>query len=139
MMSDDWPPAPPDKQTPSNKVPDDTRVTDHLANERTMLAWSRTGVAVMALGFVVARFGIVLRQIGQGEVRRLPLAISTWFGIALVMVGTILLLLSTIQYVQIGREISTHSYRWSPRLGLCLGIVLLLAGLLLAVYLLLTG
>jgi uncharacterized membrane protein YidH (DUF202 family) len=60
MMMDDQSPASPEKQAPSNKAPDDSRVRDYLASERTMLDWSRTGVAVMALGFVVARFGLVL-------------------------------------------------------------------------------
>ena len=31
-----------------------------MANERTYLAWVRTGIAVMALGFVVAKFGIII-------------------------------------------------------------------------------
>ncbi|HGE72837.1 TPA: DUF202 domain-containing protein, partial [Candidatus Poribacteria bacterium] len=35
-----------------------TKVTDHMANERTYLAWVRTGITIMALGFVVAKFGI---------------------------------------------------------------------------------
>ncbi len=34
---------------------------DYLAAERTFLAWVRTGVSAMGLGFVVARFGIFLR------------------------------------------------------------------------------
>jgi putative membrane protein len=139
MTMDHRPPASPEKQAPVSEVPDDSRATDYLANERTMLAWSRTGVAVMALGFVVARFGLVLRELRPGEVRPLPQSISTAFGVALVLAGTVLLLLASIRYVQIGRDIGTRSFRWSPRLGLCLAIVLLLAGVLLAVYLLLTG
>jgi uncharacterized membrane protein YidH (DUF202 family) len=74
----------------------------------------------------------------RGEVRPLSQSISTAFGVALVLVGTVLLLLASIRYMQIGRDISTHSFRWSPRLGLSLAVVLL-AGVLLAVYLLLTG
>jgi putative membrane protein len=35
----------------------------HQANERTMLAWLRTGIALMAFGFAIARFGLFLRQI----------------------------------------------------------------------------
>jgi putative membrane protein len=89
-MMDDRPPASPEKQAPSNKAPDDSRVRDYLANERTMLAWSRTGVAVMALGFVVARFGLVLGELRLGGVHPLPQSISTAFGIALVLVGTVL-------------------------------------------------
>jgi putative membrane protein len=49
---------------------DDGNVSDHLANERTYLAWIRMGIAIIALGFVVARFGRFLREFS-------PLAQST--------------------------------------------------------------
>jgi uncharacterized membrane protein YidH (DUF202 family) len=38
---------------------------DRLANERTSLAWLRTGIAVSGLGYVVARFDIFLQQIAE--------------------------------------------------------------------------
>lgn len=34
------------------------------AAERTLLAWIRTGLAMMGFGFVVARFGAFLRAVG---------------------------------------------------------------------------
>jgi uncharacterized membrane protein YidH (DUF202 family) len=40
--------------------------TDYLANERTFLAWIRTAVTIMAFGFVVARFGLLLRELAGG-------------------------------------------------------------------------
>ncbi|MGI0068832.1 MAG: YidH family protein, partial [Nitrosopumilaceae archaeon] len=43
-----------------DKKPD--RSTEHLANERTFLAWLRTCIALMGLGFVVARFSLFLRE-----------------------------------------------------------------------------
>ena len=44
------------------------KVTDHLANERTFLAWMRTGLATITFGFVVERFGLLLRELGfQGQ------------------------------------------------------------------------
>ncbi len=39
------------------------KVSDHLANERTYLAWVRTGITVIALGFVVSKFGILVKEI----------------------------------------------------------------------------
>src|ERR1700693_568532 len=39
------------------------RVSDHLASERTYLAWLRTGIATIGLGFVVAKFGLAIRAL----------------------------------------------------------------------------
>ena len=41
----------------------EAKITDYLANERTYLAWLRTGIATIALGFVVARFGLLIRTL----------------------------------------------------------------------------
>jgi putative membrane protein len=46
-----------------NKVPASKFENELLANERTFLAWLRTSIAVMSLGFVVARFGLWLREL----------------------------------------------------------------------------
>ena len=39
------------------------RARDHLANERTFLAWVRTGAAIVVFGFAIGRFAIALRQL----------------------------------------------------------------------------
>ncbi|MDP9149804.1 MAG: DUF202 domain-containing protein, partial [Myxococcota bacterium] len=44
----------------------------HQANERTMLGWIRTGLALMAFGFAIARFGVFLREVAS--VGRIPAA-----------------------------------------------------------------
>ena len=43
--------------------PDHTR--EHLANERTFLAWVRTALGLIGLGFVLARMGLFLRQLAD--------------------------------------------------------------------------
>ena len=42
---------------------DEKRATEYLANERTFLAWSRTSIAIISLGFVVAKFSLWLNQL----------------------------------------------------------------------------
>src|ERR1700677_1155070 len=68
-----------------------------LAIERTLLAWIRTGLALMGFGFVVARFGFFLREVVSLE-RNAPVhprpGISLWLGIAMVTLGIAVHLLS---------------------------------------------
>jgi putative membrane protein len=80
----------------------------HQANERTMLAWIRTGIALMAFGFAIARFGVFLRQVAS--VGAVPIHLqrgvgSAWVGAILVALGMLANLLATIRYAQIRRAI----------------------------------
>ena len=73
-----------------------------------MLAWIRTGIALMAFGFAIARFGVFLRQVasmGQGPVHPAHGVGSAWVGAVLVALGMVANLLATIRYGQIRRAI----------------------------------
>lgn len=60
-------------------------MTDELANDRTFLAWLRTGISVSGLGFVVAKFALLLEQVGRpAHANR---ALSTVVGVVLVLAG----------------------------------------------------
>ncbi|MGZ3601195.1 MAG: YidH family protein [Ktedonobacterales bacterium] len=114
-------------------------VRDHLANKRTMLAWCRTAIAVIALGFVVARFGLLLRELAPLVPRHIPEGTSTVFGTLLVAAGGVLSILAMVDYLRTGRDIDRNTYRWSPVLEIALSLVLVLASVILAVYLVVTG
>ena len=75
----------------SAPTPQKAGVSDYLAAERTLLAWIRTGLAMMGFGFVVARFGLFLQQIQtmQTSSSEQPYGLSLWFGTALIVVGVI--------------------------------------------------
>jgi len=84
--------------TTNQTVPETLRV--HQANERTLLAWVRTGIALMAFGFAIARFGVFLTQVARlehptAEAQRFG---SAWVGAALVALGMLSNLLATVRY-----------------------------------------
>ena len=127
-------PGEPEKETPSP-----SRTRDHLANERTLLAWVRTSIAIIGLGFIVARFGLLLRELGATNPHPLPTGVSTVIGVALTVCGVIVLLLSLQRYRTVGEGIERNEYGWSPRLAIALTLVLAAAGVLLAIYLIITA
>jgi putative membrane protein len=127
-------PGEPEKETPSP-----SRTRDHLANERTLLAWVRTSIAIIGLGFIVARFGLLLRELGATNPHPLPTGISTIIGVALTVCGVVVLLLSLQRYRTVGDGIERNEYNWSPRLAIALTLVLAAAGVLLAIYLIITA
>jgi putative membrane protein len=127
---------------PQEPSPPTGEIRDHLANERTMLAWVRTSIAIMALGFVVARFGLLIRELRQVSATHAASAatgISTAFGTVLVLCGALLTILALLRYVRTGRAIEAGAYRWSPLLNVLLAAALVVAGILLAIYLVLTA
>jgi len=86
--------------------------SDHAANERTFLAWVRTGIAVIAFGFVIEKFNLFLLSIaaaGLGnEVHRSQLAalsgrIGRYDGLVLILGGVGLVVLATARFMRITR------------------------------------
>jgi putative membrane protein len=112
--------------------------TDSLANERTFLAWVRTGIAIMAFGFVAVKFSLFIHQIAilVDHKIALPDAVySYWFGLGLVILGTIMSLLAFMRYRQVENQLNEKKYRSNTLLSLLLTTCILFAGVLLLVYL----
>ena len=87
-------------------APADSQFRDHAANERTLLAWIRTGVALMAFGFAIARFGLFLREVAQvGQVKVAHGAGSAWFGVALVVLGLVTNAAATVRYATVRKAL----------------------------------
>ena len=99
---------------------------DHLANERTLLAWSRTGLAVIGLGFVVARFALGGKSVTE---------LSTAFGVALVVCGAGLLAVGLRGYLRVGEAITRRDFHWTPTRGIAIAGLLELCAIIVCVYL----
>ena len=63
-------------------MPDNSnRARDHLANERTFLAWVRTAAAIVVFGFAIGRFSIAMRQLTMLQGHPVHTAgLSVWMG-----------------------------------------------------------
>lgn len=127
------------EEPPTPPAPSPSATRDHLANERTLLAWGRTSVAIMGLGFIVARFGLLLRELARPGARPAAPGVSAGFGVALVLAGALLLALAFWRYLRVAADIQHNRVRWDPWLTSLLTGVLVLAGVVLAIYLLFTA
>ena len=113
-----------------------------LAAERTLLAWIRTGLALMGFGFVVARFGLFLHELAA--VRQAPMPHgggSLWIGIALVALGIIVLVVAAARFREYSATLSTgrSSAPPGPAFALTVTLVLAVAGIAMVAYLLTVG
>ena len=123
------------------KIEEDPRI--RMAGERTLLAWVRTGLAMMGLGFVVARFGLFLREITPVGLtsQHQPTGFSLWIGTALVIVGVIVNLLAAWEHFRFLRRIEMNlpyrAPRWSQ--GIIVAAFLSIIGCVMAIYLVLLG
>jgi putative membrane protein len=112
---------------------------DYLAAERTFLAWIRTGLALMGLGFVVARFGLFLQTLQLNDPGRAtqPYGLSFWFGTALILLGVVIQILSTFTHVHLIRRLANGNANFGrpSSLAITLAVILALLGLGLAIYL----
>lgn len=116
----------------------DSRFRDHAANERTLLAWIRTGIALMAFGFAIARFGLFLREVAQaGQIRVNVRGLgSAWFGVALVVLGLFTNAAALGRYLSIRRALERQqSIVPNPLLAYGLGIGSVLVAVAMAVML----
>lgn len=131
-------------ETTKNKKPSkapDRR--DHMANERTFLAWVRTSIAIMAFGFVVEKFALFIKGLEHSfekadtsSVTTHSLGSSTIFGMVLVATGALIGLLAFVRYKKVEREIFEDTYRPWIMLDVLVAMLILVIGIFLTFYML---
>jgi putative membrane protein len=122
------------------------RYADHAANERTFLAWVRTGIATIAFGFVVEKFNLFVLTLAEAnaidaakraQFEKFSGSFSHYDGLALVVVGMAIIAISLLRFVRTTRLIDDqeiHSAN-SVRPELVLSVVLALIVATLTVHL----
>src|ERR1700749_3172941 len=120
--------------------------SDHAANERTFLAWVRTGIAVIAFGFVVEKFNLFVRTLAQSapnggagqfhDLPRLSGRFNHYDGLVLILIGIAIIVVSLVRFVRTGRLIDDQDVHSAAgvRTELILAVVLALGVGVTAVY-----
>ncbi|MFO0956397.1 MAG: DUF202 domain-containing protein [Isosphaeraceae bacterium] len=109
----------------------------YFAAERTLLAWVRTGLTVMGLGFVVARFGLFLQVLRRDATPQSSIG-STLIGVGLVVLGSSAVAIAARQHVRFCRGMPAGSRPQPDPMATSVGLAIALAavGLVLAGYML---
>lgn len=108
---------------------DSNYIQQHLANERTYLAWIRTSITIIGVGFLITNlhFSFISKdQLGD--------ILAQTIGLASILAGIITIILSTIGYFKKGRNINNQTFVYPKVINLCLSILLLIIFLFFGTY-----
>ena len=112
---------------------------NYMAAERTFLAWLRTGISLMGFGFVVARFGLFLREmvVSAPKVPHETAGFSLPVGILLIVLGMIVNVVAGLQHSRYIRALDRGEFRstFDSRFAYLLGALLAVVGTVMAIYL----
>jgi putative membrane protein len=117
-------------------VEDSNRARDHLANERTFLAWVRTSVAIVVFGFAIGRFAIAMRQLTefQGRGSRTT-GFSVWMGMSAILAGVVMVGAGLMRYRKTRAQLDEGKFEPAGFIVDLVTILTVLFGLALAGYL----
>lgn len=112
-----------------------------FAAERTLLAWLRTGLTVIGLGFIISRFGLFIQLLAsQPLAQQTNATISVIFGIGFVIIGSLAIAMAAIQHKRFVRSLTPEqlSTAYSNTFAFTMSMFVAMLGIALAIYLWLT-
>ena len=111
-------------------------MNNHLANERTFLAWIRTSFSIIIFGFVVARFGVALREFFLIQHHTISGSDdSLGIGVSFMVIGIFFAIVALIRYQITMRRIESRQFKPTNLMAILLGVFATLFGVVLVSYL----
>lgn len=129
-------------KSPQASISEDKQATEYLANERTFLAWVRTSIAVIGLGFVVTKFSVWLHELAVHFVPQAPAprtGASLPIGLAFMALGALLVVLAARRYWVVNRRIAHGKVSADHALIIGVTAMVVLLALAMIVYMLITA
>jgi putative membrane protein len=115
-------------------------VNNHLANERTFLAWVRTSLSIIVFGFVVSKFGIALREFLMIQGHSIKNSNNSLnIGAGFMSIGIIIALIALIRYQVTMRRIERNQFAPANAIIIFIGLFTALFGIILVTYLIVTA
>jgi putative membrane protein len=115
------------------------RYNDLAANERTYIAWMRTALAMIAFGFLLERFDLIIKtfaiNLGKVDLLLHLSPVGKIAGIILVIIGLMTLILSTSRYIKTTHRIQSEGAEsYGIRSVVTLGVVFILLAVFVLLY-----
>ena len=108
-----------------------------FAAERTLMAWNRTGLTLMAFGFVIEKFDLFVNMLANQSAAQMTRGVSFWIGLSFILLGATVCAAAVLQYrttLKTLRPIEIPPGYW-VHMGTLTNLLVALLGLLLTVYL----
>lgn len=96
-----------------------------FAAERTLLAWNRTSLALVAFGFVVERAGLMLRVLAPVTETGEKTGLTFWIGLGFILLGAVIALYAALQYARVLRTLSPVEFPpgYNARWGIVVNVI----------------
>ncbi|MDO8894146.1 YidH family protein [Nitrosomonas sp.] len=101
-----------------------------FAAERTLLAWNRTSLALIAFGFLVERAGLLLNAIAPSQAHAASMVLTFWLGLAFIALGALSAVYSSRQYAAVLKTLSPDEFPegYEARWGMLVNVVVAILG-----------